>query len=57
MNAVDCADNPIEALEFNGVSTARLAQSAAHAGVKKFLYLSTVHVYANPPRFIKDIFK
>lgn len=48
MNAADCAADPVAALEFNGVAAARLANAAARAGVKRFVYLSTAHVYANP---------
>lgn len=45
MNAADCARDPVRALEFNGVATARLARAAAKRGVARFLYLSTAHVY------------
>jgi len=48
MNAQDCATDPVAALDFNGVVTARLVESASRAGVKKFIYLSTAHVYASP---------
>jgi UDP-glucose 4-epimerase len=48
MNAQDCAADPIAALEFNGLATARLVTAASRAGVKRFIYLSTAHVYANP---------
>ena len=48
MNAQDCAVDPVGALAFNGVATARLASAANRAGVKRFIYLSTAHVYANP---------
>lgn len=48
MNADDCAANPVAALEFNAVATARLLQAAVHAGVRRFLYLSTAHVYGSP---------
>lgn len=48
MNAQDCAKDPVAALQFNGVSTASLAGVAATAGVKRFIYLSTAHVYAAP---------
>ena len=46
MNAQDCAANPVAALEFNGLATARLLVAASRAGVKRFIYLSTAHVYA-----------
>ncbi|MBT6050218.1 MAG: SDR family oxidoreductase [Candidatus Scalindua sp.] len=48
MNAQDCAVHPIEALEVNGIATARLIQSAIRQGVKRFIYLSTAHVYNSP---------
>jgi UDP-glucose 4-epimerase len=48
MNAQDCAFDSVAALEFNGLATARLVAAAGQAGVKRFLYVSTAHVYANP---------
>jgi UDP-glucose 4-epimerase len=48
MNAQDCAADPVAALAFNGVATARLVTAAGLAGVKKCIYLSTAHVYASP---------
>jgi UDP-glucose 4-epimerase len=48
MNAQECSLDPVAALEFNGLATARLEAAASRAGVKKFLYLSTAHVYASP---------
>ncbi len=48
MNAHDCALNPTEALEINGVNTARFLQSAIQKKVKRFIYVSTAHVYRNP---------
>lgn len=48
MNAQDCAADPVAALAFNGLATARLVEAANQASVKKFIYLSTAHVYANP---------
>lgn len=48
MNSGDSALNPVGALAFNGVETARLVRAATMAGVKQFIYLSTAHVYANP---------
>ncbi len=48
MNAQDCAADPVAALEFNGLATARLLGAASRAGVKRFIYLSTAHVYASP---------
>jgi UDP-glucose 4-epimerase len=48
MNAQECSADPVSALAFNGVATARLVSSASRAGVKKFIYLSTAHIYSSP---------
>ena len=48
MNAQDCVSNPTSAFEFNGLATARLFEAARRAGVKRFIYFSTAHVYASP---------
>ena len=48
MNAQDCAAEPVKALEFNGLATARLVESARQAGVQRFIYVSTGHVYSSP---------
>lgn len=48
MNAQDCAADPVAALEFNAVATARLLRAAIRQGVKRFIYLSTAHVYGSP---------
>lgn len=48
MNMKDCASNPLGALAFNGDATARLVAAACKAAVKRVIYLSTAHVYANP---------
>jgi UDP-glucose 4-epimerase len=48
MNEIDCAKDPVAALEANGVATARLLEAAMASGVKRFIYLSTAHVYAAP---------
>ncbi len=48
MNAKDCAADPAAALEFNGAATARLLEAAENSGVRRFIYLSTAHVYASP---------
>lgn len=46
MNAHDCAQKPDSALECNGVNTARLLQAAIAEKVKRFIYVSTAHVYS-----------
>lgn len=48
MNAQDSDADPVAALEFNGLATARLCAAAVRSGVKRFIYLSTAHVYASP---------
>ena len=48
MNASDCFSEPTEALQVNGVATANLLDCAVSSGVKKFLYVSTGHVYKSP---------
>jgi len=50
MNAQDCAADPVAALEFNAVATARLLRAAIRRGVKRCIYLSTAHVYVSPLR-------
>ncbi|MBK7015835.1 MAG: NAD-dependent epimerase/dehydratase [Sulfuritalea sp.] len=47
MNAQDCAVDPVAALMVNGVATARLMEAASRVAVKRFVYLSTAHVYAS----------
>lgn len=48
LNSEGCAGDPVAALEFNGLATARLTAAASRAKVKRFIYLSTAHVYAAP---------
>lgn len=48
MNAEDCETDPAVALAFNGGATARLVAAAITAGARRFLYLSTAHVYSSP---------
>ena len=45
MNAGYCSKNPESAFKFNGTTTGRLVEQARIAGVQKFIYLSTAHVY------------
>jgi len=45
MNTQDSAADALAALAFNGLATARLVLAANRAGVNKFIYLSTAHVY------------
>jgi hypothetical protein len=37
MNAQDCAADPVAALTFNGVATARLVMAASRTGVQRFI--------------------
>jgi UDP-glucose 4-epimerase len=48
MNAQDCASDPVAALEFNGLATAKLVRASRKTGVAKFIYFSTAHVYQSP---------
>lgn len=48
MNAQGCTADPIAALEFNAVATARLLRAAVRQRVRRFIYLSTAHVYSSP---------
>ncbi len=48
MNAQDTLANPAEALAFNGVATARLLDAGYKAHVKRFIYISTAHIYSSP---------
>lgn len=45
MNAQDCTDNPTLALDFNALATDKLVKAAIQKNVKRFIYLSTAHVY------------
>jgi len=48
MNAQECVADPVAALEFNAVGTARLLRAAVRQGVRRFIYVSTAHVYGSP---------
>ncbi|MEI6756607.1 MAG: NAD-dependent epimerase/dehydratase family protein [Chlorobium sp.] len=48
MNAQECAADPVAALEFNGLATTRLLAASICAGVRRFIYISTAHIYASP---------
>ena len=47
MNVKDSEADPIGALNINAVFTAALVQAAIKKKVKRFLYLSTIHVYTD----------
>ncbi len=48
MNAKDCEKDPKKADIFNGYKTLKLIKSAIKKNVKKFIFLSSAHVYSNP---------
>ena len=48
MNEIESAKDPVGALTMNGVSTLRLLNASMAAGVRRFLYFSTAHVYGSP---------
>lgn len=48
LNEVDCRSKPREALLVNGYGTRNLLQDACRHNVKRFIYLSTFHVYGVP---------
>ena len=48
MNAQDCKADAVAALAVNGAATEQLVNAAISQSVKRFIYLSTTHVYANP---------
>ncbi|HSH95048.1 MAG TPA: SDR family oxidoreductase [Roseimicrobium sp.] len=48
INEVDCAADHLRALEVNTAGTLRTSQAAIEAGVRRFVYFSTAHVYGSP---------
>lgn len=48
LNEIDSAIDPVKALEVNGADTVRLLLAAQRAGVRRFIYFSTAHVYGAP---------
>ncbi len=48
MNAQECKADPIKAIEFNCLATARLVSAAVELGLKKIIYFSTAHIYRAP---------
>lgn len=47
MNAQDCSSDPAGAFVANAVNTGNLLRSATRKKVRKFVYISTAHVYSN----------
>lgn len=48
MNEIDAVKDPVGALEMTAVYTARLVEAARDKAIKRFIYLSTAHVYGSP---------
>lgn len=48
LNEIDSAANPEQALLINGYGTLKLLRAAENAGVERFIYFSTAHVYSAP---------
>jgi UDP-glucose 4-epimerase len=48
MNAKACAADPVAAHEFNAMATLRLLKAAQATNMKRFIYMSTAHVYGSP---------
>lgn len=48
LNEIDSVNDPEKALQVNVLGTLRLLRAAERAGVKRFIYLSTAHVYGAP---------
>lgn len=47
-NEIDSAALPLEAADATNTGTLRLVQSAIRAGVERFIYFSTAHIYGVP---------
>ena len=48
LNEKESSENPEEALKVNTALTLRLLNASISAGVRKFIYFSTAHVYGSP---------
>lgn len=48
LNEVACARDPEGALQVNALGTLKLLKAAQEAGVERFIYFSTAHVYGSP---------
>lgn len=49
-NEIDCARDPLSAIDLNVRETVRTLMAAEKAQVPKFIYFSTVHIYGSPLR-------
>ena len=47
INSKDCLLDPTEAIRFNAQITKKFANSALNFGIKRFIFLSTIHVYSS----------
>ena len=54
MNEVESANDPVGALQTNGQASLRLLEAAKAAGVRRFVYFSTAHVYGSPLQGVID---
>ncbi|MBS3135505.1 NAD(P)-dependent oxidoreductase [Candidatus Woesearchaeota archaeon] len=45
LNEVECRKNPNRALEINAIGTRNMLEAALRMGVRRFIYISTFHVY------------
>ena len=54
LNALTSQKDPEAALDVNGLGTLKLLRIAERLPVKKFIYMSTVHVYGSPLQGIID---
>lgn len=48
VNEIDSGADPEQALMINGMGTLKLLRAAERAGVERFIYFSTAHVYGAP---------
>ncbi|MBU4231188.1 MAG: SDR family oxidoreductase [Proteobacteria bacterium] len=48
LNEIESLANPEEALRINGLGSLKLLEAAKRAGVERFIYFSTAHVYGVP---------
>ncbi len=48
LNEIESQKDPVRALLINGIGTQKLVKSAESAGVNRFLYFSTAHIYRSP---------
>jgi len=54
MNEIESAKDPLGALQSNGFNSLMLLEAAKRSGVKRFIYVSTAHVYGKMEGFIDE---